>query len=578
MSTAPQNSRSRKDAAKPALTVIPKVIKGDTYLVLSSAAYQPDDEFINLYFTANNKGGTALKPPFEPRTLKHAVRHNNVLAQCVEAMAVNIDGTGHEFVAAVEGEEPNEQELAVAEGFFAEPLPGQSFVGMRRDLRMDIESVGYGYLEVLSSIDGTLAGLRYQDCTSIRMLRLDDPVQVTKSVVRGGKETTMTYWDRERRFVQIVSGSQRTYFREFGSTRQLNRDTGVWETPEMPVPPELRASELLFFGAHKDHLTPYCLPRWINELPSVLGSRKAEEQNLEFFDAGGMPPAIVFIQGGSMVGPAADQLRTYLSAQNKNKGRAIVVELASTSGSLESSSSVSAKVERFGAQQANDSMFSKYDVAAEEHVRIGFRLPPLFIGRAEDYSFATAQTSYMVAEAQVFQPEREEFDEVINKTLMRALGLKTIKFKSKPIVLKSAEDQLAGLEMIKDMVEGEELVSEVNKVTGLSMTYSKEAHDAAKEAMKPPAPVSANPGGNPKAGPDGDVVSRDLTRDGQSNLPDLARKYAVMTGRAVLKGDAELSPAEEVETTMAVDQLSPAQMKEFLTLLEGYTSAHHCSH
>lgn len=278
-----------------------------------------------------------------------------------------------------------------------------------------------------------------------------------------------------------------------------------------------------------------------------------------------------------MVGAAADQLRTYLSAQNKNKGRAIVVELASTSGSLESSGSVSAKVERFGAQQANDAMFSKYDVAAEEHVRIGFRLPPLFIGRSEDYSFATAQTSYMVAEAQVFQPEREEFDEVINKTLMRALGLKTIKFKSKPIVLKSAEDQLAGLEMIKDMVEGEELVSEVNKVTGLSMTYSKEAHDAAKEAAKPPAPVAGpTPAGEEPPTPDGDVVSRDTTR---GNLPELARKYAVATGRAVLKGDVSLSPAEEVGVTMQVDQLSPGQMQEFLTHLASYTTIHHnCAH
>lgn len=572
MSNQDQNTKSRKQAQKPAITVVPKVIKGDTYMVLSSAAYQPDDEFVNLYFTANNTGGTALKPPFEPRTLKHAVRHNNVLSQCVEAMAVNIDGTGHEFVPTVEGQEPNAQELVVAEGFFSEPFPGTTFVGMRRDLRMDIESVGYGYLEVLRSIDETLAGIRYQDCTSIRMLRLDDPVQVTKGVVRNGKETTLTYWDRERRFVQIVAGSQKTYFREFGSTRHLHRATGVWETKEHPVAPEDRASELLVFGAHRDHQTPYFLPRWINQLPSVLGSRKAEEQNLEFFDAGGMPPAIVFIQGGNMVGPAADQLRTYLSAQNKNKGRAIVVELASSSGSLESSGSVSAKVERFGAQQANDAMFAKYDTTAEEHVRIGFRLPPLFIGKSSDYNFATAQTSYMVAEAQVFQPEREEFDEAINKTLIRALGLKTLKFKSRPIVLKSVEDQLAGMELIKDMVEGEELVSEVNKVTGLSLTYSEEAHEAAKEAAKAAAAQAPSGAQNPEA-ENQEVVS---TEDG---VAELARKYAVATGRTVLKGDVELSPQEEVEVMAAVDKLSPAQMSVFLSALADFTAPHtHCSH
>jgi capsid portal protein len=50
------------------------------------------------------------------------------------------------------------------------------------------------------------------------------------------------------------------------------------------------------------------------------------------------------------------------------------------------------------------------------------RLPPLFLGYAADYNFATAQTSYMVAEARVFEPERTEFDDLMNKTIIKELG------------------------------------------------------------------------------------------------------------------------------------------------------------
>ena len=174
-----------------------------------------------------------------------------------------------------------------------------------------------------------------------------------------------------------------------------------------PVPPEKRGSELLILGINPDVTTPYFLPRWINQLPSVIGSRAAEEQNLQFLDAGGLPPAIVFIQGGTLIKDTSDQLRMYLSGLNKNKNRAVVVEVQSVSGSLDAAGKVDVKVERFGSAQSQDSMFTNYDEVTEEHVRVGFRLPPLFLGKAVDYNFATAQTSYMVAEAQVFLPERD---------------------------------------------------------------------------------------------------------------------------------------------------------------------------
>lgn len=569
MSTEQKAKPARKSQAAQQLTVLPKVIKDDTYLVVAGAAYQPDDEFVNLYYTANNTGGVALKPPFDPRTLKHLVVHNNVLSQCVEAMSVNIDGTGHEFVPAEVGEDIDEAEKALVEGFFSEPFPGTTFISLRRDLRNDLESLGYGYIEFLRTLDGTPAGMRYQDATVTRMVKLDAPVQVTKMVVRNGKETPITFWDRERRFVQLVNGTHHLYFREFGSSRHLNRDTGEWETPEKPVPVEKRATELIFVGVTRDHNTPYYLPRWINQLPSVLGSRKAEEQNLEFFDAGGMPPAIIFIQGGAMVGSASEQLRTYLSAQNKNKGRAIVVELQSSSGSLESSGSVSAKVERFGAQQANDAMFSKYDATAEEHVRVGFRLPPLFIGKAADYNFATAQTTYMVAEAQVFQPERSEFDELINKTVLRELGVKSLRFQSKPITLKSVDSQISAMTMVVDKVEGENLISEVNKVTGLTLEY--------KEPEPVPPGLSGGAPGAPAAPAVEDGEGTDEVP--QDELADLARKYAVVTGRAVLKGDVDMTPDEQVEVVRKVDALPAKALPKFAQMVSSFAPVvPHCNH
>ena len=55
-------------------------------------------------------------PPFEPNVPLNLVQTNNILNQCIEAMEVNIDGTGHEFVPVEEGKEIDEAEEKIAEG------------------------------------------------------------------------------------------------------------------------------------------------------------------------------------------------------------------------------------------------------------------------------------------------------------------------------------------------------------------------------------------------------------------------------------------------------------------------------
>jgi PBSX family phage portal protein len=494
---------------KSRITFVQKVIKGETYLVMAQSAVELEDEFSNFYYTTKALENLYIQPPFEPKVLQSLVGTNNILGQCVEAMEVNIDGTGHEFIPAHKDMKVDEAEVKQAEEFFEQPYPDETFIKQRRKLRRFTESVGYGYLEILRAADGTMVGVRNIETTGVRFVRLDEPLQVVKKMMRGGKEVEIKIWTRERRFAQIVAMRDFVYYREYGTTRQLHRKTGKWESPENPVPLDYRASEILVFGVHPAIESPYFLPRWINQLPSVVGSRKAEEQNLEFLDAGGMPPAIIFINGGTMMKDTADQLRAYLSGQNKNKHRAVVVETQTSSGSLDSQGKVDTKVERFGAEQANDAMFMEYDKATEEHVRTGFRLPPLFVGKAADYNFATAQTAYMVAEAQVFQPERTEFDAVINSTIMKELGFKTIKFKSKPITLKDVATQLKGLELSKDVASRETFMKEMNTAAGMNLELGELAYpNVASDQEHPGMPTISEidhkklPASTPSASPE----------------------------------------------------------------------------
>lgn len=456
----------------PGYHYVQKTIGSDTWLVMAQSQVELEDEWASLYYTTQNQSNIFLQPPFDPTAMLNLTQSNNVLNQCIEAMEVNIDGTGFDFDPVDGVDEVDPEEEKIAQGFFNEPYPEHSFIKIRRKLRRQIESIGYGFLEILRNIGGEVVGFRNVETHNVRMVKLDAPIMVKKTVTRNGKDVELQMWVRERRFAQRVALKTLVYYREFGTTRNVNRNTGAWETPDAPIPVENQGTELMMFGVVPDIITPYFVPRWTNQMPSVVGSRKAEEQNLQFLDSGGMPPAIIFVQGGVLVKDAADQLRAYLSGQNKEKYRAVVVEAQSSSGSLDAAGNVQVRVERFGSEKANDAMYMNYDKATEEHVRVGFRLPPLFLGKPQDYNLATAVTAYMVAEAQTFQPERDVFDDQINKTIVKALGLKTLKLHSKPITLRDIGSMLSALGIAKDLSTRDSVLDEINQMTGMKLVLA----------------------------------------------------------------------------------------------------------
>lgn len=471
-------SSNKKAEAKTKVTFYgERVAKADSAIVVNDVLHQEDD-FIGLYFGEKSTTHLALEPPFNPVTLQALSQRNNILSQCIAAMEVNIDGTGWTIEPVDQSKSDSDKKTDIQQqlkNFFSEPYPEISFISQRRQIRYDIESTGNGYMEVLRNISGDIVFTRYMDSTTMRLCRLDEPVLVEKVLARGKDQIKTKVYVRERRLVQKV-GTKLIYFKEFGASRDLNRNTGKWISKTEQKDPTLMASEIIHFTCEKDVASPYGVPRWVNQIPSIIGSRKAEEFNLEFFDSGGVPPAVVFVQGGSLAPDVTTQLNGFFNG-SKNKHRVAVVEVQSSSGSLDSAGSVQVKTERFGDTKSNDSMFQNYDKSCEEHVRVGFRLPPLFVGRAQDYNFATAQTAYMVTEAQVFQPERTEFDEVINVKLVRNMGIKDYVFKSNPLTMKNVEVQLQAIDTVKEKIDSSELVDTVNGIVGLNLKYSKEQED-----------------------------------------------------------------------------------------------------
>jgi PBSX family phage portal protein len=469
-----------------AVTTVAQAPKIDDIVV--SRALEAEDEFRPYYDNDTlGVGMSLIEPPYNPATLQAICSENNTLGPCVDAMEANCDGTG--YIIEKEGEAlPENDEVATKlEEFFDEVFPGLSFTQLRRQVRRDLEQTGNGYIEVLRNIEGQMMFLRYVAARTIRVMRLDAPMVVTKKVMRFGQEVEVPTLVRERRFAQMI-GSVWIYFREFGSTRHLNYETGIWEDNMNPLPYSKRGTEIIHLKLNPHYYTPYGLPRWEGALPSILGSRRAEEYNLEYFESGGLPPALITLSGGRMTAKARQSLEDQFNSRTRVKQRIAILETEVTSGTIDKAGGVDVNVHTFGGDRQKDGLFQEYDKNCHDRTRRHFRLPPLFVGDIQAQNFAVAYTSYLIAENQVFRPERDIFDDMVNRVLMPALGGQGYLFRSKNLSLADIQTKLAALQIAgsTNHVDPKDIVEAVNEIADLDLAITDQPI---------PPPPGAAPGG-----------------------------------------------------------------------------------
>ena len=520
-----------------------------------------EDQFLEMY--GADMQVRVIQPPHNLINLDTLTVTNNALSQCVRAMEVNVDGTGYNIVPAHDDKPSEEEEarIVILKSFFDEPFPGMSFTSFRKGVRKDLERTGNAYIEIIRSKKGEIVFMNRVPSVSTRLVQLDDPVPVSVEIERMGQTQNVKIMKRERRYIQAV-GRKFVYFKEFSASRELDKETGYWSDEETPLRQGHSATEIIHLKVDDDTLTPYGVPRWINQTPSILGSRRAEEFNLDFFNHGGLPPAIIFLQGAALNEESKKTLTNYLAGKAKFKQRAVIISTYASEGAVGSSTAGSkVTVERFGSERQSDSMFEGYDKRCFERVRSAFRLPPIFLGYSDDYNFATAVTAYMVAEAQVFQPERTEFDEMINLLIMPLLD-KNYRLRSKQLTVKDIESQLKALELGAAFIDSDSFVEALNEVAGLNV-IGKEPEQM-PEAGIPEVPASEKMLNDlaAQAKKDGAVVEGDddgkIAKIDDSILMELADDWSKH-----LSGDNDFSDASIATMDTLIKSLSPTVRKLF---------------
>ena len=429
----------------------------------------------------------AIEPPFDPETLCLLLEHSNSLRQNIDAYITNIDGFGHKFEPVInldsdeapkqiwnaiyierlrqqeagekiESLEPSEEEVTAKiielrdlmrrersklVNFFEFCCADESFVSLRRRTRQDLETLGNAYWEIIRNGAGEIAQFNYIPGFTIRLLALDkEAVEVDAKVKISDLEfDSLKVQRRFRKLIQVVEGNS-VFFKQLGDPRFISRKTGR----EFKDLEELKrndatdgpAHEVLHFKIHNPR-SAYGTPRWIGNLLSVLGSRQSEEVNFLYFENKSIPPMVMLVSGGRVTQETISRVEDHV--KNAAKGRRNFHKILVLEGSSDATAGGGKmKIELKPLTQAiySDALFQKYDERNIDKVGMSFRLPRMLRGDIRDFNRATAQAALVFAEAQVFQPEREEFDFIINRKILTDMGIRFWRFRSNGPITKDA--------------------------------------------------------------------------------------------------------------------------------------------
>lgn len=366
--------------------------------------------------------------------------YSSILQQCVDAYKTNIIEFGIEADYKIdinsdeiqkEIKEQAQSEWTRLDEFIRYLNMDESpevIIGYALD---DREKTGNGYLEIIRDGIGRPVGIEYADTQYMRVCKKTVPEEVEYIMLENGQEKKVTRWKRFRKYVQMVD-NKKVYFKEYGDPRIMNSATGKFDDS---TPENLRATEIYHM---KIGSGTYGKPRWIGNLISLYGARKAEELNLTYFTNGRHIPAAITVSNGKLDDTSYEALQDYMNdltgTENAHKFLLLEAEGITEEKIINGDEKITpAKVEIKSLAEIlqQDALFLEYDEKTRQKIRSSFRLPPLYTGESQDFNRATADTARKVTEEQVFQPERKALARALNTLFLEPLRFKYVRLSVK---------------------------------------------------------------------------------------------------------------------------------------------------
>lgn len=332
-----------------------------------------------------------IEPPYDLMKLMNWNNVSVIHSSCIRVKVQDTVGIGYHL----EPTDKNAQDIVVTEAeedadyttltnFFKKVNPKESMTAVLRKAYFDWEGCGNAYIEVARDLKDRVSGLYHVNATTVR-------------------------WCKDKqRLIQRV-GQEFVYFKVFGDTRILNKNTGnfVKEVPK----PEDAANEIIPMNIYSWMSSTYGTPEWLPALYAMFGDMKETEYNIDFFINYGVPAYAVLFEGVTMDPTVNEEITKYFETTLKGSNHKTMILGCPKGGVI--------KFERLSVE-AKEASFRVYKKDNRQDILAAHRVPPYRVGVIEQGQLggnAAPETDAIYLES-VINPRQEEWMWIINQLII----------------------------------------------------------------------------------------------------------------------------------------------------------------
>ena len=342
-----------------------RIEKSDTSEQLTRASAASADEWI--------------PHPVNMYGLKELVDNSTILPQCIRAYKNNISGFGISIHYKEDYNEETEEmkaEWNLAQRTIALLNMDCMIKEIFENIVRDRETYGISYCEVIRDMKGNVVQLEFIiDTPTIDMTYPLEPYIESVFFYNG---EAIRRKKKFRKFRQNVAGKT-VYFKEFGDPRIMDKRNGQYanETDEQ-IDIDNQANEIIDF---KVGSMPYGEVRWIGQVLTVDGNRRAEVLNNAYFRKGRHTPLMILIKGGTLSDDAFEKLQNYMNEIEGESGQhsylVLEVENNEVSAQFNGTEQPEVEIKDLASILQKDELFQDYQENGRKKVQSAFLLPDL---------------------------------------------------------------------------------------------------------------------------------------------------------------------------------------------------------
>lgn len=422
-----------ENKAKPAGIAV-HIVKQDEPLRPYSVFYgdrkqiEKSDRSEQLHIEEQINASDWITHPIDMRGLKELASNSTILPQCIRAYKNNIAGfgIGVRYSCDCDKESPEmksewEQMESVIQLLNMDCMTKEVF----EKIINARETYGIAYAEIIRDLEGDVVQMEFIiDTPSVDMT---SPLLPYMDVEYYYKGKTIIRKKKFRKYRQSVGGKT-VYFKEFGDPRIMDKRNGsYWKEGEEEIALEDRSNEIIDFPLGD---MPYGEVRWIGQVLTIDGNRRAEVLNNNYFRKGRHTPLMILVKGGTLSDESFSKLKEYMNEIEGESGQHsfLVLETDTTEATAAFNDEKQPEIEikDLASILQKDELFQEYQENGRKKTQSAFLLPDLYVGYTTDFNRATAQSAIEVTEKQVFQPERESLAWVINNKLLNGYNFQHV--------------------------------------------------------------------------------------------------------------------------------------------------------